>query len=242
MFEFNLQQFALNLPVNPSTNSATVGKNFLLYINIGSATIPVWSLIGGQRNSKLGRTASSVDTSNKATGGWGSKLPGIRSWNIDLDGLVLLANDGVDALEAAYDAGITVNLKFEYPNQKYRTGWAAITDMSIDTAHDGAATLTCKLEGDGKLSSILGNDITPIAAVMSKGDVKDLVFNISPAAQTVKEIKCDETTVLAANYSYTNAILTIKGTYLSTLTNGVHVFDITPTTDNSLTVRVQITD
>ena len=78
-----------NLPVNPNISTATVGKDYLLMINTGTFAVPVWTVVGGQRNSKLTEKADSIDVSDKATDGWSSKLAGMKSWSIDLSGLVM---------------------------------------------------------------------------------------------------------------------------------------------------------
>ena len=142
------------LPTNPSPSNASVGKDFLLSINTGTIEIPTWTLIGGQRNSSLGRQADEIDVSHKTSGGWKSTKAGLRSWSIDLDGLVLLADAGVQALEQAFNEGKEVHLKFEYPDYSYRTGWAAITELSIDTPHDGEASIKGTLNGNGPLSDL----------------------------------------------------------------------------------------
>ena len=113
---------AITLPTNPSTSSATVGKDYLLYINTGTSGSPVWTLIGGQRGASLGRTADEIDVSNKTTSGWKSVKAGLRSWSIDLDGLVLLADDGIAALDYAFMNGLEINIKLEYPDKSSRTG------------------------------------------------------------------------------------------------------------------------
>lgn len=154
MEKFGLQFFGVTLPENPSPSNATVGKDYLLYINTGEVEDPVWTLVGGQRGSNLGRTADSIDTSHKTSGGWKSSKAGLRGWSIDLDGLVLLQDAGIEALETAFEEGKEVHVKFEYPDKRYRTGWAAITDLSIDTPHDGEASLSGTLEGNGPLSAL----------------------------------------------------------------------------------------
>lgn len=145
---------AVNLPENPSVSQATVGKDYLLYVNTGTAATPAWTLIGGQRGSSLGRTADSIDVSHKTSGGWKSTMAGLRGWNIDLDGLVMLNDAGLEALEAAFEQGKEINIKFEYPDEKYRTGWGSITDLSIETPHDGEASLSGTIEGNGALSAL----------------------------------------------------------------------------------------
>ena len=151
---FDLQLFAVTLPDNPSTSTASVGKDFLLYINTGTVAVPDWTLIGGQRNSSLNRSADSIDVSHKTSGGWKSTMAGLRSWGIDLDGLVLLQDEGLEALELAFNTSKNVHVKFEYPDGKFRTGWAAVTDFSLDTPHDGEASLKGTLEGNGPLSDL----------------------------------------------------------------------------------------
>ncbi len=149
---------AVTLPENPSQSSATVGKDYLLYVNTGTVATPVWTLIGGQRGSSLGRTADSIDLSHKTSGGWKSAGAGLRGWSIDLDGLVLLNDTGLEALETAFENGKNIHLKFEYPDGKYRTGWAAVTDLSIETPHDGEASLSGTLEGNGALSALTDDE------------------------------------------------------------------------------------
>lgn len=233
---------SISLPVNPSTQAATAGKNYLLYINTGTATVPVWTLIGGQRGGSLSRTAEELDASSKTTGGWGAKIAGIRSWEISMDGLVLMNDTGYLALEMAFNSGVSINIKFEYPTQQYRSGWAYITDLSIDAGHTDVATISCTLSGDGEISSIQGNSITPIEATMSKGSVEDKIFTISPAAQTVSAVTCDGAAMtITTHYTYASGTLTIKGTYLQTLSNAIHVFVVDCASDNDLVVRVLVT-
>lgn len=146
-----------DLPTPSSTSSATVGKDFLIYVNTGKTeAAPTWTVVGGQRNSKLNLTADEIDVSDKTTGGWGAKLAGTRNWSFELSGLVMLNDDGVAALQGLFMAGKLAHVKFEYPDKSYQTGWAAITNFSYDTPHDGAATLSGTLSGNGALS-----DVTP---------------------------------------------------------------------------------
>ncbi len=145
---------AINLPSNPSPAQATVGKDYLLYLNTGTQTIPIWTLIGGQRAGTLTRKGDTIDASDKTTGGWKASLVGLLSWSISLDGLVLLQDDGLDALEAAFNAGKQINVQFVYPNKSYRTGWGTISELTIDNQYNQAATLKGTIDGVGPLSDI----------------------------------------------------------------------------------------
>ena len=143
---------AITLPVNPSTSSATVGKDFLLYVNTGTVAVPVWTVVGGQRGASLSRSAEEIDISHKSSGGWGAKKSGLRSWSIDLDGLVLLSDAGIAALEYAFQTGAEVNIKLEYPDKSYQTGWGSLTDFSTEAPHDGEATLKGTISGNGAIT------------------------------------------------------------------------------------------
>jgi TP901-1 family phage major tail protein len=145
---------AINLPSNPSPAQATVGKDYLLYINTGTPTIPIWTLIGGQRAGTLTRKADTVEASDKTTGGWKASLIGLLSWSISLDGLVLLQDAGLDALEAAFNAGQQINVQFVYPSKSYRTGWGTISELTIDNQYNQAATLKGTIDGVGPLSDL----------------------------------------------------------------------------------------
>jgi predicted secreted protein len=57
-------------------------------------------------------------------------------------------------LEDAFNAGHVVHVKFEYPDKKFRTGWAAITDFSLSTKYDDVATMKGTLSGNGALSDL----------------------------------------------------------------------------------------
>lgn len=137
-----------------STSMATVGKNYFIYLNTGTADVPTWTKLGGQRSGSLSRKADTIDASHKESGGWKVTLQGLKEWSIELDS-VLQANDqAMQALEDAFLADQLVHLKFEYPDKSYVTGWASISEMSIEAPHDDVATYKGTLNGVGPLSAL----------------------------------------------------------------------------------------
>ncbi len=135
--------------------SATAGKDYLIYVNTGATeTEPTWTIVGGQRSGDLSRKADEIDASEKTSGGWKVSLPGLRSWSLDLESVYLAGDEGAKFLEAAFLAGKQVNIKFEYPDKSYVTGWASLTECSISTPHDDVATLKGTLSGAGPLSDV----------------------------------------------------------------------------------------
>lgn len=143
----------MNLPENPSVSNSEVGKDFLIYVNTGTNEAAVWTLIGGQRSGSLGRTADEVDVSHKTSGGWKSVKAGLRSWSLDLDALVVLNDAGLKVLEYAFDNGKEINIKYEYPDKTFQSGWGSITDFSLEAPHDGEATIKGTISGNGPLSA-----------------------------------------------------------------------------------------
>lgn len=233
--------FGVTLPANPSTSSATVGKDFLLYVNTGTVAVPVWTLIGGQRGASLSRSAEEIDVSHKGSGGWGAKKAGLRSWSLDLDGLILSSDSGIAALEYAFQNGLEVNVKLEYPDKSYNTGWGSVTDFSMEAPHDGEATLKGTISGNGALAD-RSPDITPLVATMSKASPADKVFAILPTTTTVSGVTDDGAAVtISSGYTYSSGTFTLKSAYLAALAVGVHTYVITTGGGETLTVRITIT-
>ena len=232
---------AITLPTNPSTSSAEVGKDFLLDINTGTVAVPVWVLVGGQRNSSLGRTAEEIDLSHKGSGGWGSKKPGLRSWSIDLDALVIISDEAFAALEYAFQNGKELNVRLRYPDGTSQEGWGGLTDFSLDNPHDGEASLKGTLAGNGALSD-RAPSISPLTASMSKASAADKVFAILPTTATVASITDDGSAMtVTTHYTYSSGTLTIKGSaYLASVAVGVHTFVVTTGNGERLTFRITI--
>lgn len=147
---------ATNFPTRAEgTSNATTGKDYLIYLNTGtSEAAPTWTLLGGQRSGDLSREADEIDASHKTSGGWKSTLPGLRSWSIDLESVYLKDDTGAKFLEEAFLVGKQVNVKFEYPDKSYVTGWGSVTECSLSTPHDDVATLSGTIKGDGALSEL----------------------------------------------------------------------------------------
>ncbi|WP_295790058.1 phage tail tube protein [uncultured Veillonella sp.] len=139
-----------------NANLATVGKNYLLYLNTGTdeETGAEWTLLGGQRSGDLSRKSDSIDASHKGSGGWKTTLPGLKEWSIDLETLLMTNDEGLKALEQAFLDDQLVNLKFEYPDKSYYTGWASCTELSVSAPHDDVATYKGSLNGVGPLSEL----------------------------------------------------------------------------------------
>jgi TP901-1 family phage major tail protein len=237
---------AVTLPDNPSTSQAAVGKDFLLYVNTGTVSVPVWTLIGGQRNAPLNQEAEEIDTSHKTSGGWKTSEVGLIGWSIDLDGLVLLQDLGIEALRTAFRARKSINIKFEYPDKKYQTGWANVTSFNIEPPHDGEASISGTLNGNGELSDLtdavaVTNTASITEATFSKAAPDDIAVTVtSTGTVDLVSLKIGSTAVNTSNYGYDAGVLTIEGDYLGGLANGVKVFTLGMSAGNDLTLAVTV--
>lgn len=233
----------ITLPENPSKSTATTGKDHLLSINTGTIAVPEWQLVGGQRNAALNEKADSIDASHKTSGGWKSTLPGMKSWSIDYSGLGMLGDIGVAAMQKAFRDSLQVNVKFEYPDGSYQTGWASMTSYSLDTPHDGVTTLKTSLEGVGPLSetqAAVTATLTPTSASFTKATLADVSLTISPATTTVRSISNNGVVLTSGtDYTYSSGALKILKEYLAAQTNGSVVLLIdTPANDLTETITV----
>lgn len=134
----------------------TVGKNYLIYLNVGKdeATNAKWALLGGQRSGDLSRKADTIDASHKGSGGWKTTIPGLKEWSIDLETLIMPQEETLTLLNEAFMRDELVHIKFENPDKSFYTGIASITELSINAPHDDVATYKGSLNGVGALSEL----------------------------------------------------------------------------------------
>ena len=231
----------ISLPENPNQNSATLGKDYLVDVNTGTANSPVWTLVGAQKSADLNRSADSIDTSHKTSGGWKSSKPGLRGWSIDLGALMLLQDDGIAALDYAFNNGKEVNVRLRYPDGSAQTGWGGLTDFSLSTPHDGPAELKGTIEGDGELTA-RAPSVTPASATVSKASPADKVFTITPGTATVSAVKIDGSSVtITTGYTYSSGTLTIKSATCGALAVGSHTIEVTTGDGAVLTMLLIVT-
>lgn len=143
-----------SLPINPNKASATLGKDYLLSVNTGTNDVPVWSQVGGQRSTSLNKSAEEIDGSDKTTGGWKITKAGLRSWSMELESVVVLDDKGADAIDYAFENGVEINCRVEYPNGDVFEGWGSVTECSIEAPHDDVATISATINGNGPLKKI----------------------------------------------------------------------------------------
>ena len=121
-------------------------KGLDVLIKVGS------QVVGGQRNASLEMSAETIDTTVKTTGGWASKIPGIKSWTSSCDGVYFLNDAGLKAAQTAFMNGTAVSLEFSNSNGLSYSGQAVITSMSVEAGQEDIVSYTISFEGTGALT------------------------------------------------------------------------------------------
>jgi TP901-1 family phage major tail protein len=118
------------------------------------------NVLGGQRGATLNRSSETIDITNKVSGGWTEKIASVKDWSVDCDGIFVVDDEALDAIETAVLSSTVVNVKIADANWGYK-GKAIITDFPIEAAYDDAATYSLTLEGTGALEKVVSETVIP---------------------------------------------------------------------------------
>lgn len=135
-----------------SATKAVAGKDIILAVF--DATGADLLAISGQKGLTINRSADSIEvTSKDTTGGWKSKIAGMKEWSIDNDGLYIPSHASHKALGTAFQNSDPVCVKIV--NGKTKTsmfgGLAYVTDYSLEAPYDDGMTYSLSLDGNGAL-------------------------------------------------------------------------------------------
>ena len=108
-------------------------------------------VVGGQRNASIELSSESIDTTTKQSGGWTTKVAGIKSWTSSCDGVYFVDDAGIQAVYEAFEGGNEVELEFSNTSGVYHKGTAIITSISEEAGQDDVVSYTMAFEGTGAL-------------------------------------------------------------------------------------------
>lgn len=159
--KFDLQRFAggfdenVYCDFNATAASAIAGADILLTIwnSDGSKLLAV----AGQQGLTINRSADSIEVTSKDTkGGWKSKIPGMKEWSIDSDGIYVPTDETHQELGKAYNNSSLVCLKIVNGKTKKHMfgGLACITEYNLEAPYDDSMTYSMSFEGNGPLQDI----------------------------------------------------------------------------------------
>ena len=109
-------------------------------------------LIGGQQGCSINRETETSETTTKDSGVWAESEATGLSWSVDCDGLVVVGDEGLEALETAWENLQKVDVKYGSA-EKYKTGKAIITSLSSNSPSKDKTTYSVSLQGVGALTS-----------------------------------------------------------------------------------------
>ena len=122
-------------------------KGVDVLIKIGS------QVIGGQRNATVEMSAETLDTTTKSSGGWSTKIAGLKSWTCSADGVFFIDDAGHKACETAFLAGNAVQVELSNTSGLYYAGDVIITSMSVEAGQDDVVSYSVSFEGTGELTT-----------------------------------------------------------------------------------------
>ena len=108
-------------------------------------------LIGGQQGCSINRETETSDTTTKDSGIWSEAEAIGLSWSVDCDGLVVVGDEGLEALETAWENLQQVDVKYGSA-ERYKTGKAIITSLSSNSASKEKTTYSVSFQGVGVLT------------------------------------------------------------------------------------------
>ena len=133
-------------------------------------------VVGGQRNATLNREAEVIDITNKVSAGWTENMTSVKSWSIEGDGIFVVDDAALDAIETAFLNGDWVQVKVADESWGY-TGRGVITDFPIEANYDDAATYTITITGSGALEKIVPNFNVTGSKILTVADDQNKVVS-----------------------------------------------------------------
>lgn len=118
---------------------------------------PVETVLAGQRNATLNRSAETIDATSKDTEGyWKENLQGFKEWSIDCDGALVESDAAYAKLEEKFLNSENVDVKIIMGSGTEYSGNAVLTDFPLDMPYDDLVTYSLSLTGSGALTKVAG--------------------------------------------------------------------------------------
>jgi TP901-1 family phage major tail protein len=123
------------------------GADVLLKVNTGTASSPVWTAVGGQRDASIEETTEEIDTSSK-DGREKTVIAGRYASNITLDSLYVPSDTAYSELQNAMRNGDLIQIQ-SVSGSVVSSAYAIVTSLSESFPDQDAATVSISLTVDG---------------------------------------------------------------------------------------------
>jgi predicted secreted protein len=127
------------------------GKGYLVQIDI----VATPTTIAAQTSCSLNWTSSPIEVTTKQDDDHSTFIPGPRTWTIDFDGKIVVADPGQLEVLAEFTANTAVDFTI-IRNEDALTwnGSGIISAWNYEAAQGGSADFSCSVQGSGLPASI----------------------------------------------------------------------------------------
>ncbi|MGN4692286.1 phage tail tube protein [Bacillus cereus group sp. MYBK215-1] len=112
-------------------------------------------IIGGQSDAKLTKKMDVMETTDKTSGGWVTKVGGIKEFSVECDSFLIIADEGQAALSKAFDDRTEIEVEMATGTTAGHLKWTGnvlVSEIGYEFAQDDAVTFGIKFEGTGALT------------------------------------------------------------------------------------------
>lgn len=107
-------------------------------------------VVGGQSGATINRSMNVIETTDKTSNGWVTKIGGTKEWSVELEAFMVIGDAGFTALNTAFKNRAEVDVEVAVAGITF-AGKALISDFPIELPQDDAVTFSITLEGTGEL-------------------------------------------------------------------------------------------
>ncbi|MHC5291076.1 hypothetical protein CHCC14819_0440 [Bacillus licheniformis] len=108
------------------------------------------TIVGGQSGCTINRSMNVIETTDKTSNGWVTKIGGTKEWSVEMDAFMIVGDAGYKLLSQAFKDRAEVDVECEIAGILHQ-GKALISDFPIEAPQDDAVTFSITLEGSGEL-------------------------------------------------------------------------------------------
>jgi predicted secreted protein len=122
------------------------GKGYLVQIDITA----IATTIGAQTSMSLNWTSSPIEVTTKDDNDHSTFIPGPRTWTIDLDGKIVVADTAQLQVLAELTANTEATFTIVRPEDSdLWEGQGIVTAWNYEAAQGGSADFSCSIQGSG---------------------------------------------------------------------------------------------
>lgn len=108
-------------------------------------------ILAGQLGARLIQTSSPIDITNKIKGEWNEYLGGVKSWQIDCNGLYVKNSDTYFQLQEAFRTNTSIDVEIILDEHRY-IGSALLTEFPLTAMYNDTYKYNAHLLGNGELT------------------------------------------------------------------------------------------